>query len=65
LRFVDHPRHGLSLLTGWLPMTFEGVAAVVLLVVVVRRSARWWLLWLPVAVAVGACVAAVGLDPDG
>ncbi len=50
--------HGLSLLTGWLPITFPAVAVLVLLVVVLRRGPRrWYLLWLPVAALVGTGVA--------
>jgi S-formylglutathione hydrolase FrmB len=54
---VNYTRGGLSLLTGWLPLTLEIVAAVVLLVVVLRSTRRWYLLWLPLAALVGAGVA--------
>ncbi|WHU49521.1 alpha/beta hydrolase-fold protein [Gordonia sp. L191] len=46
--------HGVSLLDGWLPLTIEIVAIVLLILVVARRSRRWWLLWIPVSVGVGA-----------
>lgn len=50
--------HGLSLLTGWLPVTLQVVTALVLIAVVVRRAPRrWYLLWLPAAAVVGAGVA--------
>lgn len=44
----------MSLLGGWLPIVVQVLAAVVLLAVVARRSRRWWLIWIPVCVAVGA-----------
>jgi len=46
--------HGVSLLGGWLPLTLEIVAVVTLVVAVGwRRTRRWWLVWLPVCVAIG------------
>lgn len=53
----------LSLLTGWLPVTLQIMAVLVLLAVVLRPAPRrWYLLWLPVAVVVGAGVALVVRD---
>ncbi len=50
--------HGLSLLTGWLPLTLQVVTVLVLLAVVLRRAPRrWYLLWLPASAVVGAAVA--------
>ncbi|MGF7123459.1 alpha/beta hydrolase [Rhodococcus sp. AG1013] len=51
-------RSGVSLLGGWLPLTVEIVSVVVLIAVLVRRSRRWWLLWVPVAAALGVAAAA-------
>ncbi|MGW4717371.1 alpha/beta hydrolase [Nocardia sp. NPDC004260] len=45
--------HGISLLHGWLPVTVALLAAVVVLLAVARRGRRWWLIQLPVCVAVG------------
>ncbi|MGB6512856.1 MAG: esterase family protein, partial [Mycobacterium sp.] len=47
------PRHGLSLLHGWLPITIQVVAAVLVLGAIGWRSRRWRLLWLPIALAAG------------
>ncbi|TGD89425.1 hypothetical protein BayCH28_08130 [Mycolicibacterium sp. CH28] len=47
---------GTSLLGGWLPTTIE-IATIAVLVLVAAfgwRSRRWWLMWLPMAVAIGA-----------
>jgi S-formylglutathione hydrolase FrmB len=51
-------RHGLSLLQGWLPITIEIVAAIVVVVAIGWRTRRWRVLWLPVAILVGAGAAA-------
>ncbi|MGQ4615044.1 alpha/beta hydrolase-fold protein [Nocardia sp. R7R-8] len=45
--------HGISLLHGWLPPAVALLAAVVVLVAVARSGRRWWLIQLPVCVAVG------------
>ncbi|HVH20963.1 MAG TPA: hypothetical protein VNA11_00760, partial [Pseudonocardia sp.] len=50
---------GLSLLTGWLPITLQVVAALALLAVLARRAGRrWYLGWVPIAgvVGIGAAV---------
>jgi S-formylglutathione hydrolase FrmB len=52
------PRHGLSLLHGWLPVTIQVVAAVLVLGAIGWRSRRWRLLWLPIAGAAGVGTAA-------
>jgi hypothetical protein len=52
------PRHGLSLLHGWLPVTIQVVAAVLVLGAIGWRSRRWRLLWLPIALAAGVGTAA-------
>ena len=58
--YVGAYGHGLSLLTGWLPVSFQAVSALVLLAVVLRRAPRrWYLLWLPTAAVVGGSVAAL------
>jgi S-formylglutathione hydrolase FrmB len=58
MRHVVPHGHGLSLLTGWLPLALQVAATLVLVAVVVRRAPRrWWLLWLPGAVVAGAGVA--------
>src|SRR5689334_17242361 len=58
MRDVSSYGRGLSLLTGWLPVTLQVVAVLVLLVVLVRRAPRrWYLLSLPVAAVAGAGVA--------
>ncbi|WP_157172316.1 hypothetical protein [Nocardia pneumoniae] len=49
--------HGISLLHGWLPTTIELLAAAVLVIAVARRTRRWWLIQLPVCVAVGGAAA--------
>jgi S-formylglutathione hydrolase FrmB len=46
-----------SLMHGWVPGTVYAVTVTTLLLGVGWRSRRWRLLWLPVAVAVGAAVA--------
>jgi S-formylglutathione hydrolase FrmB len=51
-------RHGLSLLQGWLPLTIEIIAAIVVVVGIGWRTRRWRVLWLPVAILVGAAGAA-------
>ncbi|MFR9769522.1 alpha/beta hydrolase [Nocardia sp. SC052] len=45
--------HGISLLHGWLPVTVALLAAVVVLLAVARRGRQWWLIQLPVCVALG------------
>lgn len=54
-RLVGHNgyQHGISLLAGWLPLTVEVMAIVLGMIVLARRSRRWWLVWIPVAAAVG------------
>ncbi|MGQ4599428.1 alpha/beta hydrolase-fold protein [Nocardia sp. R6R-6] len=49
--------HGISLLHGWLPLTLELLTAAILLVAVARRTRRWWLIELPVSVAIGGAAA--------
>lgn len=49
---------GISLLGGWLSPTVEIVTGAVLVTVVWRTGRRWWLRWVPVAVALGVAVAA-------
>jgi S-formylglutathione hydrolase FrmB len=49
--------HHTSLMHGWVPATIQAITAVVLLLAVGRQSRRWWLLWLPIATAVGVAVA--------
>lgn len=51
-------QHGLSLLHGWLPPVVQAVAVVVIVLAIGWRSRRWRLLWLPLAIALGAAVAA-------
>jgi S-formylglutathione hydrolase FrmB len=61
-------RHGLSLLHGWLPVVIQAVAAAVLVAAIGWRTRRWWLIWLPVAMAVGVGVAALAhwyIDSQG
>lgn len=48
---------GISLLSGWLPITIEAVAIILLIAVLLRRSRRWWFVWLPVSLACGAVTA--------
>ena len=43
---------------GWIPTTVQIVAAVALVVAIGWRTRRWRLLWLPLALAVGAALAA-------
>ncbi|MGB8405925.1 MAG: alpha/beta hydrolase-fold protein [Mycobacterium sp.] len=47
----------LSLLQGWLPPTVQIVAASALLLAIGWRSRRWRLVWLPIALAIGALMA--------
>jgi S-formylglutathione hydrolase FrmB len=49
--------HGVSLLSGWFPLTAEIAAVVVLIAVIGWRTKRWRLLWVPVAAVVGVLVA--------
>lgn len=51
---------GVSLLTGWLPLTIEIVAVVAIVLVVARPSWRWWYLWVPVSGVVAALVVWIG-----
>jgi S-formylglutathione hydrolase FrmB len=46
--------HGLSLLTGWLPLTVQIVAGLVLLAAIVRRDRRWLCWRLPAMAVFGA-----------
>jgi S-formylglutathione hydrolase FrmB len=48
----------LSLMHGWLPLTIQAVAVVVLLAAIGWRNRRWRLMWLPVAVGIGAMLSA-------
>jgi S-formylglutathione hydrolase FrmB len=50
--------HHTSLMHGWVPGTVQAIAVTALLLAVGWRSRRWRVLWVPVAVAVGAAVAA-------
>ena len=43
---------------GWLPLTIQAVTVIVLLAAIGWRTRRWRLLWLPLAVVVGAATAA-------
>ena len=43
---------------GWLPLVIQALTVVVLLAAIGRRSRRWGLVWLPVALAIGAAMAA-------
>jgi S-formylglutathione hydrolase FrmB len=43
---------------GWLPLTIQAVTVIVLLAAIARRGRRWRLVWLPMAVLVGAGLAA-------
>ncbi len=47
-----------SLMHGWVPGTVQAIAITSLLLAVGWRSRRWRVLWVPVAAAVGAAVAA-------
>ncbi len=49
--------HGISLLHGWLPLTIEIVAAVLLLVALARPVRRWWLIRVPICLALGVIAA--------
>ncbi|CAM3578507.1 alpha/beta hydrolase-fold protein [Smaragdicoccus niigatensis] len=44
---------GLSLLGGWFPVVVEVVTVVVVAIAIARRNRRWWIVWLPICVAVG------------
>jgi S-formylglutathione hydrolase FrmB len=46
--------HGLSLLTGWLPLTIQVVAAIVLIAAIGWRTRGWRLIWLPISAVIGA-----------
>ncbi len=48
----------LSLMHGWLPLMVQALAAVVLLLAIGWRNRRWRLVWLPVALGIGAVLAA-------
>jgi S-formylglutathione hydrolase FrmB len=50
-------RNGISLLTGWLPLTIEIVALVTVIVVVGWRTRRWRLIWFPVSMLIGVLIA--------
>ncbi|WP_193047569.1 alpha/beta hydrolase [Mycolicibacterium baixiangningiae] len=52
-------RHHLSLMHGWIPATAQIAAALMLAVAIARRTRRWWLLWVPWAVFVGAISAVI------
>ena len=47
-----------SLMHGWVPGTVQAIAVTALLLAAGWRSRRWRVLWLPLAAAVGAAVAA-------
>ncbi|NQE92903.1 alpha/beta hydrolase [Nocardia terpenica] len=51
---------GLSLLHGWLPLTIELIAVALLLLALARFTRRWWLIRVPICVAVGALAALAG-----
>ncbi len=51
------PFRHLSLMHGWIPVTAQVVAALTLITAVGWRTRRWRLLWLPIAVIVGAVLA--------
>lgn len=51
--------HGISLVSGWLPLAIEVVAVVVLVAAVGWRTRQWRLVWLPVSVGFGVLGAAV------
>ncbi len=44
---------GISLLSGWLPVTIFVVAAVVMVLALVRRRVRWYMIALPICAIVG------------
>jgi S-formylglutathione hydrolase FrmB len=48
--------HGVSLLSGWLPLTVQIVAGLVVLAAIGRRPRRWLLRTLPVLAALGVAV---------
>ncbi|RDI67528.1 S-formylglutathione hydrolase FrmB [Nocardia pseudobrasiliensis] len=50
---------GLSLLHGWLPVTIELIAIALLIVAITRLTRRWWLIRMPLCLALGVA-AAVG-----
>ena len=52
------PNSGVSLTTGWLPITVELVTLGILAFVVGRRSPQWMLRWIPAALMVGFALAA-------
>lgn len=56
---MGHYHHGISLLNGWLPTTIEVVAILAIAVMLTRRTRRDYLVWLPVAVVVGAVLTAM------
>jgi S-formylglutathione hydrolase FrmB len=49
----------MSLTHGWIPLTVQAVAALVVLIALGWRNRRWRLLWIPVALVVGAVVSAI------
>jgi S-formylglutathione hydrolase FrmB len=51
--------HGISLLSGWLPLTIEIATVVVLAVAIGWRTRRWRTVWLPAAMAIGVASALV------
>ena len=53
--------HGVSLLSGWLPLTIQLVAVVVLLVVIGWRHRTWRTVWLPVCLLIGIAAGVAGL----
>src|SRR5436853_2722093 len=52
-------RHGVSLLSGWLPAVLQGCAVFVLLAAIGWRSRRWRLVWVPAAALIGVAAAAL------
>jgi S-formylglutathione hydrolase FrmB len=52
-------RHGVSLLSGWLPITLQGGAVFVLVAAIGWRSRRWRLVWVPTAALIGVAAAAL------
>src|SRR3954447_4860286 len=52
-------RHGVSLLSGWLPAVLQGCAVLVVLAAIGWRSRRWRLVWVPAAALIGVAAAAL------
>jgi S-formylglutathione hydrolase FrmB len=54
--FPGYAGHGISLLTGWLPLTLQIVAGLVVLAAIGWRPRRWWASRLPVLAVLGVAV---------